>query len=450
MESTARDILKRNFQRTRRGILSEQGQSREVDITDVGLLEKRNLLERLVKIAEEDNEKFLLKLKQRIDRVGLDFPRIEVRFDQLSVDAETYVGNRGVPTIFNFTVNILEGFLNSLHSLPNTKRSLPILHEISGIVKPGRYWDLTSVLIPSLEMKCFKAFQMDSKSELLQVRAKPDDPEPSYRETTVGPAKALFTDEISTVLDSSTIFQTMNSIRQSIHILQGTTMILLLQPARETYNLVGDIVLSDGQIAYQGPHENILGFFEYMGFKCPERKGEADFLLEVTSRKEQKQYWANRDEPYKFITLREFSDKFQSFHIGQKLGDELGVPFDKSKSHPAALTTQSYGVSKKELLKACSAREFLLMKRNSFVYIQDSTTYHNGFHNNDTIPTNGAAQEYSKGWGTCPQYYEASSLYKQRDFLFFLGWAYALPTWILKIPITLVEVCIWVCMTHYC
>ncbi|WMV33991.1 hypothetical protein MTR67_027376, partial [Solanum verrucosum] len=119
----------------RRGILSEQGQSREVDITDLGLVEKRNLLERLVKIAEEDNEKFLLKLKQRIDRVGLDLPRIEVRFDQLSVDAETNVGNRGVPTIFNFTVNILEGFLNSL---PNTKRSLPILHEISGIVKPGR------------------------------------------------------------------------------------------------------------------------------------------------------------------------------------------------------------------------------------------------------------------------------------------------------------------------
>lgn len=39
--------------------------------------------------------------------------------------------------------------------------------------------------------------------------------------------------------------------------------------------------------------------------------------------------------------------------------------------------------------------------------------------------------------------------YKQRDYLFFPAWAYALPTWILKIPITLVEVCIWVCMTYY-
>lgn len=60
-------------------------------------------------------------------------------------------------------------------------------------------------------------------------------------------------------------------------------MISLFQPARETYNLVGDIVLlSDGPIAYQGSRENILEFFEYMWFRCPERKGEADFLLEVS------------------------------------------------------------------------------------------------------------------------------------------------------------------------
>lgn len=39
--------------------------------------------------------------------------------------------------------------------------------------------------------------------------------------------------------------------------------------------------------------------------------------------------------------------------------------------------------------------------------------------------------------------------YKQRDLLFFPSWAYSLPTWILKIPITLVEVGIWVVMTYY-
>lgn len=67
--------------------------------------------------------------------------------------------------------------------------------------------------------------------------------------------------------------------------------------------------------------------------------------------------------------MEEFSEAFQSFHVGKKLGDELATPFDKSKSHPAALTTKKYGASKKELLKACISRELLLMKRNSFVYI---------------------------------------------------------------------------------
>jgi len=31
----------------------------------------------------------------------------------------------------------------------------------------------------------------------------------------------------------------------------------------------------------------VLDFFEPLGFRCPERKGVADFLQEVTSRKDQ-------------------------------------------------------------------------------------------------------------------------------------------------------------------
>jgi ABC-type multidrug transport system ATPase subunit len=101
-------------------------------------------------------------------------------------------------------------------------------------------------------------------------------------EMLVGPAGALFMDEISTGLDSSTTFQIVNSLRQSIHILNGTAVISLLQPAPETYNLFDDILLlSDGQMVYQGPREDVLEFFESMGFRCPERKGVADFLQEV-------------------------------------------------------------------------------------------------------------------------------------------------------------------------
>jgi hypothetical protein len=38
-------------------------------------------------------------------RVGIDSPTIEVRFENLNIDAEAYVGNRGVPTMTNFFSN---------------------------------------------------------------------------------------------------------------------------------------------------------------------------------------------------------------------------------------------------------------------------------------------------------------------------------------------------------
>ncbi|PSR91814.1 Pleiotropic drug resistance protein [Actinidia chinensis var. chinensis] len=573
------------FARIRRGILTEEkGQTREINVKKLGVIEKRNLLERLVRIAEEDNEKFLLKLKQRIDRVGVDLPTIEVRFEHLSVDAEAYVGSRALPTIFNFFINGVEGFLNYVHILPSRKKPLAILHDVSGIIKPGRmtlllgppssgkttlllalagkldpnlknsgtityngygmnefvpqrtsaYTSQNDLHIGELTVRETLAFSarcqgVGASYEMLtelarrekEANIKPDPDLDIYmkaaslegqtanvvtdyvlkilgleicadtmvgdemvrgisggqkkRVTTgemlVGPARVLFMDEISTGLDSSTTYQIVNSIRQSIHILQGTCVISLLQPAPETYDLFDDIILlSDGQIVYKGLREDVLEFFETMGFKCPERKGVADFLQEVTSSKDQEQYWAKKDEPYSFVTVGEFAEAFQSFHVGRKLGDELAVPFDKAKSHPAALTMNKYGVSKKELLKALASREYLLMKRNSFFYIfkmiqlitmafitmtvflrtempkktaEDSVIFMGSlFFSILMVMFNGYAE-------LALTVLKLPTFYKQRDLLFFPSWAYALPTWILKIPITFVEVAIWVFTTYY-
>jgi hypothetical protein len=57
------------FERLRKGLLTSlQGEVTEIDIENLGLQERRGLLERLVRLPEEDNEKFLLKLRKRIDR----------------------------------------------------------------------------------------------------------------------------------------------------------------------------------------------------------------------------------------------------------------------------------------------------------------------------------------------------------------------------------------------
>ncbi|KAJ7966134.1 Pleiotropic drug resistance ABC transporter [Quillaja saponaria] len=572
------------YLRIRRGILTEEGQPREIDIEKLGLLERKNLLERLVKIAEEDNERFLLKLKDRIHRVGLDIPTIEVRFEHLNIEAEAHVGGRALPTMFNFSINMFEELLNFLHILPSRKKPFLILQDVSGIIKPKRMTLLLgppssgkTTLLLALAGKLGKDLKLSGRvtynghgmeefvahrtsayisqhdlhigemtvRETLAFSArcqgvgtnyemlaelsrrekegniKPDPDIDIYmkaaalegqetsvitdyiikilglevcadtmvgdemirgisggqkkRVTTgemlVGPARALFMDEISTGLDSSTTFQIVNSLRQSIHILNGTAVISLLQPAPETYELFDDIILlSDGQIVYQGPREIVLEFFEFMGFKCPERKGVADFLQEVTSRKDQEQYWENKDEPYSFVTAKEFTEAFQSFQIGRKLGDELATPFDKSKGHPAALTKKKYGVSKKELFKACVSRELLLMKRNSFVYIfkmmqlivmafLTMTLFLRTEMHRDTVTDGGIymgalffiiVMIMFNGFSELAMtIMKLPVFYKQRDFLFYPSWAYSLPTWILKIPITLVEVAIWVIMTYY-
>lgn len=103
-------------------------------------------------------------------------------------------------------------------------------------------------------------------------------------ELLVGSARVLFMDEISTGLDSATTYQIIKYLRDSTHALDGTTIISLLQPAPETYELFDDVILiSEGQIVYQGPREYAADFFAAMGFRCPERKNVADFLQEVSS-----------------------------------------------------------------------------------------------------------------------------------------------------------------------
>ena len=67
----------------------------------------------------------------------------------------------------------------------------------------------------------------------------------------VGPVKVLFMDDISTGLDSSTTFQIVKCFQQFAHIMEGTILMSLLQPAPETFDLFDDVILLlEGKILY--------------------------------------------------------------------------------------------------------------------------------------------------------------------------------------------------------
>ncbi|GMI91957.1 ATP-binding cassette G39, PLEIOTROPIC DRUG RESISTANCE 11, pleiotropic drug resistance 11 [Hibiscus trionum] len=577
------------YERLRKSMIRRVGDNgkvglHEVDVTKLGPHHKKQLMDSILKVVDEDNEKFLRKLRERTDRVGIEIPKIEVRFQHLSVDGDVYVGSRALPTLFNATLNIIESILGLVRILPSKKRKIEILKDVSGIIKPSR---MTLVLGPpgagkttllqalagkldhdlrscgritycGYEMSEFipqrtcayigphdvhhgemtvretldfsgRCLGVGTRYEILkelskrekEAGIKPDPEIDAFMKATamagqqtslvtdyvlkilgleicsdtlvgdemrrgisggekkrlttgemlVGPAKAFFMDEISTGLDSSTTYQICKFMRQMVHIMDVTMVMSLLQPAPETYDLFDHIILlSEGQIVYQGPTEGVLEFFEYMGFKCPERKGVADFLQEVTSKKDQEQYWFQKDQPYSYVTVSDFVQGFHSFHIGQQLESDLRVPYDRSVAHHPALVTEKYGISNWELFKACFAREWLLMKRNSFVYIFKTvqitimsiiamtvfyrTEMHAGnlqdgpkflgalFYSLINVMFNGMAE-------LAMTIFRLPVFYKQRDFLFYPPWAFSLPIWIIKIPVSFLESAIWICLTYY-
>ncbi|KAG7658681.1 ABC-transporter N-terminal domain [Arabidopsis suecica] len=577
------------FDRLRKGMLPQTSANGKIELEDIDLTrlepkDKKHLMEMILSFVEEDNEKFLRDLRERTDRVGIEVPKIEVRYENISVEGDVRSASRALPTLFNVTLNTMESILGFFHLLPSKRKKIQILKDISGIVKPSRMTLLLgppssgkTTLLQALAGKLDDTLQMSGRitycghefrefvpqktcayisqhdlhfgemtvreildfsgrclgvgsryqlmSELSRREKeegiKPDPKIDAFMksiaisgqktslvtdyvlkilgldicadilagdvmrrgisggqkkrlttgEMLVGPARALFMDEISTGLDSSTTFQICKFMTQLVHISDVTMIISLLQPAPETFELFDDIILlSEGQIVYQGPRDNVLEFFEYFGFQCPERKGVADFLQEVTSKKDQEQYWNKREQPYNYVSVSDFSSGFSTFHTGQKLTSEFRVPYDKAKTHSAALVTQKYGISNWELFKACFDREWLLMKRNSFVYVFKTvqitimslitmtvylrTEMHVGtvrdgqkfygamFFSLINVMFNGLA-ELAFTVMRLPVFY------KQRDFLFYPPWAFALPAWLLKIPLSLVESGIWIGLTYY-
>ncbi|KAM0032056.1 putative ABC-type sulfate transporter [Helianthus debilis subsp. tardiflorus] len=555
-----------------------------LDVRELDPNARQQFIDSIFKVAEDDNGRFLRKFRDRVDKVGISLPTVEVRFQNLTIEADCYIGDRALPSLPNAARNTVESLLNYIGINLSKKTKLTILKDVSGIIKPSRMTLLmgppssgkTTLLLAmsgkldsSLKVKgeiTYNGHKLNefeprktsayisqndvhvgemtvketldfsarcqgvgSRLEMLTELARREKqagifPEAEVdlfmkataiegdasnlityytlrilgldvcrdtfvgdamrrgisggqkkRVTTgemlVGPAKTLFMDEISTGLDSSTTFQIVKCLQQVVHLTESTIMVSLLQPAPETFDLFDDIVLlSEGQIVYQGPKDNALEFFESCGFMCPERKGIADFLQEVTSRKDQEQYWANRSMSYRYIPVSEFVQRFKSFHIGEKLKNELAIPYDKNQSHKAALIFKKYLVSKRDLLKASWDKEWLLLKRNAFVYIfksvqfiilafismtlyfrtkmhirneDDGSIYNGALLLSLLINMFNGLAEISLTIARVPV------VFKQRDLLFHPTWVYTLPTFLLRLPICLLESISWMAILYY-
>ncbi|KAM3219341.1 pleiotropic drug resistance protein 3 [Capsicum chacoense] len=553
------------------------------DVTKLGAVERRVFIEKMIKHIEHDNLQLLQKIRKRIDKVGVELPTVEVRYKNLTIEAECeLVHGKPLPTLWNSLKRIMMNLVR-LPGLQSEVAKIKIINDVSGVIKPGRmtlllgppgcgkttllkalsgnldkslkvsgeisyngyklaefipqktsaYISQNDLHIPEMTVRetldYSSRFQgvgnradimidlsrrekeagivpdpdIDTYMKAISVEGQKTNLQTDYilkilgldicadtlvgdamrrgisggqkkRLTTgeliVGPTKALFMDEISNGLDSSTTYQVAACLQQLAHITDATILISLLQPAPETFDLFDDIILmAEGKILYHGPRNSALEFFESCGFKCPERKGVADFLQEVTSKKDQAQYWHGTKETYKFVSVDTLSRKFKESPYRKKLNEELSVAYDKSTCHRNSITFRDYSLPKWELFRACMSREFLLMKRNSFIYIFKTvqiviiasismTVFLRTRMGTDLVHANYylGALFYSLIILLVDGYPELSMtitrlavFYKQNDLCFYPAWAYAIPATIIKVPLSLLESVIWTGLTYY-
>ncbi|CAF1813106.1 unnamed protein product [Brassica napus] len=600
------------FKRLRSSLVDEDGEAvkkgkKVADVTKLGAMERHLMIENLIKHIENDNLKLLKKIRKRMDRVGVEFPSIEVRYEHLSVEAKCeVVEGKALPTLWNSLKRVFLEMVK-LSGIRTREAKIRILNDVNGIINPGRLTLLLgppgcgkTTLLKALsgnldknlkrsgeisysghqlnefvpqktsayisqqdlhiaEMTVRETIDFSARCQgvasrtgtclyrktlfikhslngsylsaetdiMMEVSKRENDagiiPDPEVdaymkaisvkglkknlqtdyilkvlgldicaetlvgnamkrgisggqkkrlttAEMIVGPTKALFMDEITNGLDSSTAFQIVKSLQQLAHITDATVLVSLLQPAPESYDLFDDIVLMDkGKIVYHGPRDLVLNFFEECGFRCPERKGVADFLQEVISKKDQRQYWMHQDLPYRFVPVDTFSKRFKDLEIGRKLEEALSKPYDKSKPHKDALSSKAYSLPKWELFRACISREFLLMKRNYFVYlfktfqlvlsaiitmtvfirtrmgidIVHGNSYMSCLFFGITVLMIDGIPEISM------TVQRLAVFYKQKQLCFYPAWAYAIPATVLKVPLSFIESLVWTCLTYY-
>ncbi|XP_043687957.1 pleiotropic drug resistance protein 3-like [Telopea speciosissima] len=134
-----------------------------VDVRKLKAPDRRVFISKLIKNVENDNLRLLQKLRDRIDRVGVKLPSVEVRYKNLNVEAECeVVHGKPLPTLWNsfrstincssisyiFGLFIGQDFTKLFGSKSQIAK-ISILKDVSGIIKPSRQYvhHASSILI---------------------------------------------------------------------------------------------------------------------------------------------------------------------------------------------------------------------------------------------------------------------------------------------------------------
>ncbi|KAG6509218.1 hypothetical protein ZIOFF_034609 [Zingiber officinale] len=90
-------------------------------------------------ITCEEHEELISSLRDWRTRSGINAPKIEVRFEDLSVETEVHASRRVLPTLPNAIINTVQELLGRLKVYNTNTSHVKVLSELKGIIKPSRY-----------------------------------------------------------------------------------------------------------------------------------------------------------------------------------------------------------------------------------------------------------------------------------------------------------------------
>lgn len=171
---------------------------------------------------------------------------------------------------------------------------------------------------------------------------------------------------------------------------------------------------------------------------------------------------------YRYVTPRTMQEAFRRTEVWRSTAAELEGPFPRTEAAREALARFKYGQSGGALVLALASRGWILVRRNKiFAIIRTCQVALMAFvvatvfwrENKDTIDDGNYFMGvlfysllYQLLGGVAEMHLLCDRLpvfFKQRQMRFFPGWAFAVPTFLLRVPFCLLESTLWTMLVYW-
>mmetsp|Transcript_4399 Transcript_4399/g.11080 ORF Transcript_4399/g.11080 Transcript_4399/m.11080 type:complete len:1493 (+) Transcript_4399:44-4522(+) len=132
-------------------------------------------------------------------------------------------------------------------------------------------------------------------------------------------------DEISTGLDATSTYETVELLTHFAKRGKTCRVISLLQPSPETVSLFDEVILlSEGRIIYSGPILEVESYFQELGYKAPKHIDIADFLQQVST--DGAEFFTPSPEHPNPLSSHELARAFVESGWGKLISEKLKTP----------------------------------------------------------------------------------------------------------------------------